>query len=185
MNKLLNTIHAQQQQYKVGFAYLMSSQCQSEILSLINKIKQYSRVLILGNGGSLTVSLHIEEDLLKMADIPALSMSSTPMMSCLGNDCGFDNIFKIWIDSHLQRDDLVILISSSGESQNIINAAKLVGKNNLVTFTGFNPNNRLNKRGCINIHVPSSEYGVVETTHMAILHCAIDILAKEKDNGTV
>lgn len=178
-NKLLTDIHNQQQEYKKGFDYLLGSQCQSQILDLVTKIKQYNRILLAGNGGSLTISQHAEEDFLKVVGIPALSMSSTPMMTCLGNDLHFNQIFKFWIDAHLQRDDLVILISSSGESQNIINAAKIVGKNNLVTFTGFNPENRLKQKGCINIHVPSSEYGVVETTHMAILHCVIDILAKE------
>ena len=77
---------------------------------------------------------------------------------------------------------MVILISSSGMSKNVINAAKFLKKNNfdLVTFTGFKNNNLLRKYGCVNIWVDSEVYNIIENIHQIYLLSIIDSLAKVK-----
>jgi len=180
-NSFLQLIYQQQEEYKKGFAYLLSSQGQSDILKVANKIKQYDRILLIANGGSLVgCAQHFEEDCTKLYGIPCLTMSNVGMMSALANDEKFENIYKYWLDFHLTLGDLVIAISSSGKSANIIRGAKLVGQNNLITLTGFEKNNPLSTRGSINVWIDSTSYGVVESVSAAFLHMVLDVLVEER-----
>ena len=75
----------------------------------------------------------------------------------------------------------MILISSSGTSKNILNAAHYCKYNkiNLITLSGFNKNNPLNKLGNINFHIDSNEYNFIEMSHHIILLALVDIIAKK------
>ena len=160
--------------------FLQSKECKYCIEKIIDKIHHYKRILLIANGGSNSVILHFEEDCSKMAGIPCLTLSNPCYITCLGNDCGFDQIFVEWLKSHKQEGDLIIAISSSGESPDIINAAEYVGVANLITLTGFKKNNKLSKLGTINAHVPIKDYGVVENLHSLILHIVLDVLIEER-----
>ena len=84
--------------------------------------------------------------------------------------------------AYLNKNDMMILISSSGTSKNIVNAAKYCKKNSiqLITLSGFKKNNPLSKYGKVNFHVISDQYNFIEMSHHIILVYLVDIFAKNK-----
>lgn len=128
------------------------------------------KILLIGNGGSAAVASHIANDLTKIG-YRALSLTDSAILTCLANDEGYIRIFDKWIKVHQEVGDIVIAISSSGASVNILLGcarAKKLGP--LITFTGFDPDNPVREMGETNYWVPSHNYGVVEIVHLAILH---------------
>ena len=129
----------------------------------------YPTVLI-GNGGSATIASHICNDLVKsglQATIPDYAT-----LTCLANDFGWENAFAKYV--YTMRPATLIAISSSGRSQNIINACKVIGKSRIITLTGFDPDNPVRQLGRTNYYVPSHNYGIVECAHLAILHSLVN-----------
>jgi D-sedoheptulose 7-phosphate isomerase len=99
------------------------------------------------------------------------------VLTCLGNDLGYENVFARQIEWHGRAGDVLIAISSSGKSPNILNgvqAARSQG-GTIVTFSGFREDNPLRKAGDVNFYVRAMEYGFVEVAHQAILHAILDI----------
>jgi len=134
------------------------------------------KVIIVGNGGSASIALHMVEDLMKMRRIRALAPLSGPMLTCLGNDLGFERVFSVPIDILADPGDVVVVVSSSGSSSNVILAAREAKDRNcsVVTFTGMNIGNQLRKIGDVNFYVPSQSYGQVESAHATLMHCVLD-----------
>ena len=132
-------------------------------------------IIILGNGGSNAIASHIAEDYTKVLKKPTLCFSDAARLTCYANDYGYENSFVQYLKEFSQEGSLVILISSSGNSKNIINCASYC-KNTLQKFilmTGFDYNNDIRKfsdKSELDIWVDSTDYGVVECTHEIILH---------------
>ena len=135
-------------------------------------------VIIVGNGGSAAIASHATIDFLKAVGIRAMNFNESSLLTCYSNDYGYENWVKEALKSYVQINDSVILISSSGESANIINAAHYVNyrKLNLITFTGFKKDNSLSKLGDTNIWVDSSNYNYVEITHNKFLLILVDLV---------
>lgn len=167
--------------YKHAFStYLGGVELNRQLISIVEMIKKHDRILLIGNGGShVGVCMHFEEDCTKLAGIPCLTLSNPGFVTCLGNDCGFENVYVEWLKCHQQKEDLIIAVSSSGESPNIVNAVKSTGKPT-ITLTGFEKNNRLSQLGHINLHTPFKNYGIVESLHATILHMVLDILIEQQ-----
>ncbi len=152
----------------------------SNFIKLEKLLKSYknkkNRVFIFGNGGSSSISSHVATDLTKICKIKALSLSDHNLITCFANDYGFENWIVESVKSFINKEDLVILISSSGQSKNVINAAKFCKRNKikLVTFTGFNKNNKLKKLGVLNFWVNSKKYNFVENIHQTWLLSIVD-----------
>ena len=152
----------------------------SNFIKLEKLLKNYKnkkkRVFIFGNGGSSSISSHVATDLIKICKIKALNLSDHNLITCFANDYGFENWIMESVKSLVNKEDLVILISSSGQSKNVINAAKLckINKIKLVTFTGFNKNNKLRKLGDLNFWVNSKKYNFVENIHQTWLLSIVD-----------
>ncbi len=149
---------------------------------LIRCKKNKKKVAIFGNGGSASISSHFSVDLMKVAKIRCVNFNEPNLITCFSNDYGYSNWVKKAIESYLDRGDVLILISSSGKSQNMINAAD-IAKNKgikLITFSGFKKNNSLSKRGKYNIWVNSRVYNFVENIHQIQLLAIVDLIAKTK-----
>ena len=137
------------------------------------------KIVILGNGGSNAISNHMAEDYTKALKKPSLSFSDSARLSCYANDYGYENAYKQFLLEFVGNDDLVILISSSGNSENIIRCAQYCIANNIqfIALSGFDETNKLktisNKKALINFWVNSTDYGVVECTHEIFLHSII------------
>ena len=150
-------------------------------VELILKCKRNNgKVFIVGNGGSASIASHVSVDFAKVANVPSSTFNNANLITCFANDYGHENWVKEAIKAYTQKNDILILISSSGNSNNIINAAKHCNENNipLITFSGFDIENRLAKLGEINIHVNSNNYNYIEMSHHIILVSIVDIFAE-------
>ena len=150
-------------------------------VKLILKCKKNNgKVFIVGNGGSSSIASHISVDFAKVANVPSNTFNNANLITCFANDYGHENWIKEAIKAYTQKNDILILISSSGNSKNIINAAKYCNENNipLITFSGFDKENNLAKLGNINIHINSKNYNYIEMSHHIILVSIVDIFAE-------
>lgn len=145
----------------------------------VSKVK--SKIIIIGNGGSASIASHVTTDLSKVCKIRAVNFNEGNFLTCFSNDYGYENWVVEALKIHADKKDLIILISSSGTSPNIINAAKYLKKINIkyVTLNGFHKNNPLlNKFGDLNFSVNSSNFNIIENTHQFILLTAMDYTIK-------
>ena len=136
------------------------------------------KVIFVGNGGSAAIASHMATDYLKNGRVRATAFNDPMVLTCLGNDLGYERIFEFQIDNHGEADDLLVAISSSGQSASILNAVAAARRRaaKVVTLSGFNKANPLRAMGDLNLHVPSGEYGYVELLHCSLCHCALDAL---------
>ncbi len=160
-----------------------------KITGLLNSLrKKKNKVILVGNGGSASIASHIATDFLKNASVPAVTFSDSSLLTCLSNDLGYDYVFQRPIAITAQKRDVLFAISSSGRSKNILNAVKEARKRGcfLITLSGFNSKNPLRKTGDINFYLNSDSYGFVEIAHLAVCHCIVDKLIKNrKGNGQI
>jgi len=141
------------------------------------------KIIFVGNGGSAAIASHMAIDYSKNGRMPAMSFNDGAALTCLGNDLGYENVFSEQIKLHAKEDDLVVAISSSGSSPNILRA--VAAANNcgctLLTLSGFSSENPLRLMGALNWYVDSREYGFVEISHLTICHMILDIEMGWKD----
>ncbi len=135
----------------------------------------HKRIMILGNGGSNSVASHISQDYMKFHKKKVSVFSDPSMLTMLANDFGYESAYVEFLKYHVESDTLVILMSSGGESENIIKCQGYCQDNNIAygVLTGFFPNNRLRTRSenaLFNYHIDSDSYGVVECIHQIFLH---------------
>lgn len=141
------------------------------------------KVIFIGNGGSAAIASHMAIDFWKNGGMKAISFNDGPQLTCLGNDYGYKHVFEKPIDMFADAGDILIAISSSGKSENIllgVQAARTKGCR-IVTISGFEEDNPLSSLGEINFYVPSKAYGPVEVLHHSICHCIIDSIMKVKN----
>jgi D-sedoheptulose 7-phosphate isomerase len=134
------------------------------------------KIMLVGNGGSAAIAEHIAIDFTKNAGVRAIAISGSPMITTLSNDRGFDKLFQNWIEAFANARDVLIAVSSSGESQNIHNKEARKKDMYVVTFSSFSPANPLRKMGDVNFWVNSKSYGYVEIVHNLLLHCLNDMI---------
>ena len=144
--------------------------------------KNKKKILILGNGGSAAIASHFSVDMTKVGGIRCINFNESDLLTCFSNDYGYENWVVNALKFYADRGDMVILISSSGKSKNIVNAAKYTKNNGLklITFTGFSKNNSINKLGHINFHVHSKNYNHIENIHQFLLLTTVDFVKKSK-----
>lgn len=151
------------------------------VIRLFKSLRTQKRqVWLIGNGGSLSIASHVALDLWNMGQLKAIAIQDPCVLTCMGNDNGFESTFSIPLSRFFRRGDLLVAISSSGRSKNILNAVEAVKKKHgqVVTFSGFDPKNPLRQMGDFNVYVPSKKYGIVESCHFVILHNLADALSK-------
>lgn len=137
-----------------------------------------NRVFFIGNGGSAAIASHMTADFMKNGGMNTYSLYDNAVTTCMGNDYGYEYIFSKPLQFLSKEEDLLVAISSSGNSQNIINAIEAVRKKGgtVVTFTGFEENNKVKSMGDINVYVPCNKYGIVESIHNLILQQIVDLI---------
>ena len=143
-------------------------------------------IFFIGNGGSAGIAMHMTTDFLKNGRIRTHSMHDPATLTCLGNDYGYEHVFSKQLEIVAGEGDLLVAISSSGNSPNIINAVNVAREKgcHVITLSGFKPDNRLRQLGDINIYVPSEEYGIVESIHNMILQQIVDeIMYKDREGA--
>ena len=173
-------------QYKDSINSVLSNISEKQLTQTINiikkTIKKNGKVYLVGNGGSSSIASHVSVDFAKVAKIPSSTFNNANLITCFSNDYGYENWVTEAIKAYASNKDMFILISSSGTSKNIVNAAKYCKKKsiNLVTLSGFKKNNPLSKLGIANFHIDSNQYNFIEMSHHIILVYLVDIFAKNK-----
>lgn len=134
------------------------------------------KALLMGNGGSAAIVSHLHNDLCKSLRLRALVFNEAPLLTALANDHGYECAFERPVQLWAEPGDLVVAVSSSGQSASILRpvAAALERGCRVITFTGFGADNPLRGRGDLNFFVPATAYGFVEVAHTALCHYLTD-----------
>ena len=139
------------------------------------------KVLVIGNGGSAAIASHMQTDLCHSLGIRGLVFNEPPLLTALANDNGYENAFRRLVDLWADAGDLLVAISSSGRSPNILNACAAARAHGLaiLTYSGFGADNALRRAGDLNFYVANASYGPVESAHAVLVHHLTDrVLAR-------
>ena len=144
------------------------------------KREEKARVFFIGNGGSAAIAGHMTADYLKNGAMRVCSLYNASVLTCLGNDYGYEFVFSKQLEMMMEKGDLLVAISSSGNSPNIIRAIQTAHElgGMVITLTGFSPENTARMLGDVNLYVPSNSYGMVESLHNLMLQQIVDELMK-------
>ena len=129
-----------------------------------------------GNGASETMAEHMSHDCFQNADFLTYTCSETSYVTAISNDMSYEEVLSYRIGKMLSGKDMLISISSSGNSPNIVNAinkAKELGAYT-VSISGKNEDNKIRHMCNLNFYVPLYTYGMVESAHAVLLHCWLD-----------
>ena len=141
-------------------------------------LSNYKDIILIGNGGSNALCSHIAEDYSKFLNKRTLTFSDAARLTCYINDYGIEQAYVQFLKEYVLDKTLAILVSSSGESLNVVNCAKYCQdqKIDMLIFTGFNKDNSLRQFASsakMEYWVDSRDYGVVEISHETLLHSVI------------
>ena len=146
--------------------------------------KNRKKILIFGNGGSAAIASHFSVDLTKNAKIRCTNYNESDLITCFSNDYGYERWVEMAIKYYGNKGDVLIVISSSGKSKNIINgciAAKKKKFLKIITLTGHSINNPVKKLGDINLWANSKAYNYIENIHQFWLLSLVDLIIGKKN----
>ncbi len=151
------------------------------ITAMVNQ----KRLYFIGNGASASMASHIAADMGKNGRLKTDVFTDLALLTAIVNDLGGENIFAAPLMTQAQTGDKLIVISSSGNSPNLVNAVEVARKIGLsvATFTAMSASNQLRQLGDINVWVPAPEYGLAESAHASILHYWVDNVVEQLNEG--
>ena len=129
------------------------NQAVEDAINLINNCSgSGKKIMFIGNGASAAISSHMATDFWKNGSIKAIAFNDSSLLTCISNDYGYQYVFEKPVEMFAKKGDILIAISSSGRSENIINGAKIALHKDckLITLSGFEENNTLRSLGHIN-----------------------------------
>lgn len=150
------------------------------------------KVIFIGNGGSATIASHKALDYWLAHKIRGVAFSDHAYLSCMSNDFGYPSVFTKQMEAVAEKGDILIAISSSGNSENIISAVKWAREHNcqVITFSGFEETNRLHNLGDLNFyaslaHSPEHAfdkllYDKIESVHLLLCNCILELIIRER-----
>jgi D-sedoheptulose 7-phosphate isomerase len=154
-----------------------------QIVDLLkNARKTNNKLIFIGNGGSAGISSHMAIDYWKNGKIRAICFNEGALLTCVSNDFGYSKVFEEPLKMFADKGDVLVAISSSGQSENILNAVKAANELEcrIITLSGFSSENPLRFMGDFNIYVSSHSYGFVELAHQIILHMILDFIVEKE-----
>ena len=154
----------------------------ADLLKVVNTAGK--NTLVFGNGGSAAIASHFSVDLTKNAGIRCVNFNEADLITCFANDYGFDRWVEKAVDFYGDAGDLLIVISSSGSSKNMLNGVKATRNGNfraVVTLSGFEKDNPLRQLGDINLWINSRAYNFVENIHQIWLLAIVDLIIGNRE----
>jgi D-sedoheptulose 7-phosphate isomerase len=138
-------------------------------------------IFFAGNGASAMMASHMAADSSKNGGFRALAFNDPALMIAIGNDISYDQVFAVPLQRFANPGDILVTISSSGNSPNVIAAIKAARELDLkiVTLSGMKENNQSRQMGDVNFYAPAMTYGLAECSHQAILHCWLDVYMEQ------
>lgn len=158
-----------------------------QVVSIFTRIKKSNRgVFFIGNGGSAAIASHMTADFMKNGGMNTCSLFDSALTTCMGNDYGYEHVFSKPLSFLIRENDLLVAVSSSGNSKSIVNAIEVAKEKKavVITFSGFEATNRIKQLGDFNIYVPVIHYGMVESIHILILQQIVDTI-QERDGAII
>ena len=145
--------------------------------------KKEGKILIFGNGGSAAIASHVSVDLTKNANIRAVNFNESDLITCFSNDYGYEKWIEKTVDFYADKNDTLVLISSSGKSKNMINAYRAAKRKKIkvISFTGHMKNNPLSKVADLSLLINSKAYNFVENTHQIWLLTVCDLIIGKRE----
>jgi D-sedoheptulose 7-phosphate isomerase len=169
--------------YKKAFEIDVKEQL-LEFHQLCLEVQKAGRKLIMaGNGASASIASHAALDFSKQGKVKAVSFNDPSLITAYANDLGYENWVAKCLEMHAVQGDVAVLISSSGTSKNIVNAAQASKSLGLkvVGFSGFKQDNPLNSTADIGFWVDSRAYNVIENIHSIWMMCVVDMLVGQAE----
>ena len=166
-----------------GKVYQLEEAVDKAVSIIAEKAIAGGQLLFIGNGASASIASHMATDFWKNGGIKAHAFNDSSLLTCISNDFGYKFVFEKPVEMFAEANDILIGISSSGQSENILRGVSAAKKKNIgvLTFSGFKDNNPLRSMGDINFYVPSMQYGLVEIIHTSICHCLVDMVIRGKE----
>ena len=137
------------------------------------------KIMVFGNGGSAAIANHFSVDLTKNAKVRCTNYNESDLITCFSNDFGYEKWIEKTIEFYGDKEDVLVIISASGKSENIVNgckAAKKMGFKTIITLTGHDKNNPVAALGDINFNVNSKAYNHIENAHQVLLLSLVDLI---------
>ena len=138
------------------------------------------KVMFAGNGASASIANHASLDFTKQGKVRSVNFNESAFITAFANDFGYENWLQKSVEVYGDKGDTLVLISCSGTSPNVVNAAKFAKRekkiNKIITFTGNDKNNKLLKLGDINFWVDSKAYNHIENVHQILLLSLVDLI---------
>lgn len=146
--------------------------------------KNRGEIMFIGNGASASIASHCAADVMKNSRVRTRVFTDVSMITAMGNDEGYENSFMVPVRFYSSKYDLLIAISSSGKSENILRAVAAAHENGafVATLSAFSPDNPLRASGDLNLYIQTAKYGYAESCHATILHYWMDILSAAREN---
>jgi len=132
-----------------------------------------------GNGGSASLCAHFSQDIVNKMKVRSFAFMDAALLTCMSNDYGYSEVFRRPLDTMARAGDVLVVISSSGESENILRCAELAHENGLrlITVSAFQSDNSLwHHEANVSLHMPCQHYGIAETGHSILLHAVIETM---------
>jgi len=143
------------------------------------------KVMFIGNGGSAAIASHQAVDYWKNGGMRAIAFNDSSLLTCIGNDFGYPQVFVKPVEMFADPGDVLVAISSSGRSENILSAVNAARKKGckVITMSGFAADTPLRLGGDLNFYVASDSYGYVEIVHLTLCHCILDTIMSRRASG--
>lgn len=153
--------------------------------TLVEAQERNRKVIVAGSGGSAAIAGHASIDFTKAARVRCVCFNEADLITCFANDYGYEHWLAKAIEAYGDAGDVAVLISSSGQSPNIVNAARSARERGLrlVTLSGFDAANPLRALGHQNLWVNSRSYNIIETVHQTWLLACVDRIAAQAAGG--
>ena len=168
----------------LGKSQPLESGMEESVKLVAERGNKRNKIIFIGNGGSAAIASHQSVDYWKNGGMRAIAFNDVSLLTCVGNDYGYQYVFEKPIEMFADPGDLLIAISSSGKSENILNGAKMAKSKHcpVITMSGFKTDNPLRAIGDLNFYVPAptGAYGFVEIAHLALCHCIVDQIIDRK-----
>lgn len=158
---------------------------QQVIALFLEKRENGRTAYFIGNGGSAGIAMHMTNDFFKNGRMRTHSMHDAATLTCLANDYCYEDVFARQVEMVAEPHDLLVAISSSGNSENIVRAVRIAREKScdIFTLSGFGADNRIRAMGDYNLYIPSREYGIVESLHNMILQRIVDGMMEKDGNA--
>jgi D-sedoheptulose 7-phosphate isomerase len=164
----------------------------SQVLEVFTRVSNAGgTVWTAGNGGSAAISDHTVCDVTKgthsdgMPPFRSVSLASNgPMLTALANDISYDEVFSKQLEFYLKPEDAVLLVSSSGNSPNVVKACEYANSRGVPTiaFTGFS-GGKLKEIAQVSVWIPVDNYGMTEDLHQSLIHVITQYISKSRETG--